>query len=265
MIKRNVSLRISKRRFKRKEAFNPKETLTTINNRYEIQTFSCDEDDVITLRTVMEKKMAAHPDWKGTWLDDHLLRRFLCSFPTVQESEKKLCRYFNWRHEENIDGIDVNDPIMQELLARSPNEILDQFEDRFGRPIMITHTARQTKEANRKEQLYKRAMLHLERMCAKSDEVTPLRSFVIVFNMKNSVLGQTDQGFLQRYVIALRDFYPERVGVALVVNYRPMVRTLWKLLNIFMSKQLRSKFIFCTKDEFNDFVDVDKMPVKLFD
>jgi len=245
---------------------NPEETVTTLNKKYKIQTFSCVESDLDTLRVDMETEMMKRPDWKKEWLDDNLLKRFLCSFRTIEETQKKLCNYFNWRLEENIDNIDVeNDTIMKEMIALGTNEILETFTDRCGRPIMIIHASRQRKEPNRSEYIYKRAIWHLEQMCAKCDQMTPLKNFTLVYNMNNFTTANSDHGFLQRYVQALRDYYPERIGSAVVINYPSIVSALWKVVKIWMPKHLRSRFVFCSKSEFDDFIDTTKMPVNLFE
>jgi len=235
-----------------------------INKKYGIEMYTCAEDEFNALRDVIENKMAATETWKREWLDDHLLRRFLRTFETVEESAAKITDYFNWRHAEAIDDIDVNEPIMAQLMAQGTNEILENFYDRCGRPIMIIHTARQTKEADKSEQIFKRAMWHIEQMCKRCDACA-LRNFTIVFNMNNFTMGNSDYTFLQRYVNALRDFYPERIGAGLVINYPPIVYPVWKVAKFWMNKHLRSRFIFCGKAEFNDFIDVENMPVKLFD
>ena len=237
--------------------------VSTVNQKYGIETFSCGEDDFHNLNTLMENKMADNPEWKAEWMDEHLLRRFLRTFNSVEESAHKICNYFNWRHEEEIDDIDIQHPIMQQLMAQGTNEILDNFYDRCGRPIMIIHTARQTKEADKGEFIFKRAVWHIEQMCKRCDACA-LRTFTIVFNMDNFTAGNSDYTFLQRYVNALRDYYPERIGAALVINYPPLVYPVWKVAQFWMNKHLRSRFIFCGKQEFNDFIDVEAMPVTLF-
>ena len=239
------------------------DNVTAINKKYGIETFSYVEEDLQQLSTRMESEMAKNSTWKREWMDEHMLIRFLRTFKTVEESVVKLTNYFNWRNEEEIDDIDIQHPVMQKLMAQRTNEIPPGFHDRFGRPIMIIYTARQTKEACNTEFIFKRAMWHIEQMCNLCD-ASASRNFTVIFNMDNFTMGNSDYGFLQRYFNALRDYYPDRIGAALVINYPSLVYPLWKVAKYWMNKHLRSRFIFCGKEEFNDFIDVDTMPVKLF-
>ena len=69
----------------------------------------------------------------------------------------------------------------------------------------------------------------------------------------------------QKYFKALKDFYPERVGVALIINYPFLIYPVWQVIKLWLSNRLASKFIFCGRKEFNDFVDESLMPLQLFE
>ena len=234
-----------------------------LNKRYGIESFPYSEDDLALLRSTINTKMAENISWKTEWADDHLMKRFLRTFVTVQETTTKLIQYFEWRLNEGIDDINFDDPVMKDILALGVNLILDDNYDSCGRPIMIIHTARQYKDNERAEQLFKTAIYFIERMCERCDK-TELRQFCVVFDLSNFTMANMDFQFLQRYINCLKDYYPERIGAALVINYPSIIYPLWKVIKLWMNRHLRSKFIFCGEKEFSDFIDITKLSVRLF-
>merc|ERR1711977_523950 len=103
-------------------------------------------------------------------------------------------------------------------------------------------------------------------MCQKCDDNNNESGgkFVIVFNLARWGLANMDLPFLKRYLNTLTNCYSERFGAILVVNSPYGTCTMWKFMKYWVDPSIRSRFIFCGKREFDDFIDREKMPYSLF-
>ena len=226
------------------------------------------QNDLLILKDLMTKKFTNDTcTWKKEWYSDALVCRLLSRYKTVPDTHKKLVQYFDWRHKENIDEISPADPELSAVFDQCSgvNVILEDFRDRQGRPVMIVNTAGQRGNWSLTDKLYKRAMYYIEEMCRRCDETEDSRgTFTLIFNLKNWGYANIDVPFLYCYARTLGNFYMERIGVILVVNYPYGVFPMWSVGKYVLSAQVRQKFVFCGRRELNEYVDVDNMPVKLF-
>lgn len=241
-----------------------RENATNLNIKYGIECFTeYNQDDFSVLKTSIDEKISENEDWKEDWVDDLLLERFLSTSDSVEEANKKLVAYFEWRCSEAIDDINFDDPVMKEIKAYGVNLVFDDVFDTCGRPIMIVYASKQHRETERAEQVFRSAIYFVELMCRKSKN-TELKNFTIVFDLGGFTMSNMDFPFLQRYINCMRDFYPEQIAAALVINYPAIIYPLWKVIKLWMNRNLRSKFVFCGEKEFNDFINIESLPVKLF-
>jgi len=206
--------------------------------------------------------MNKKPEWSKDWLTDGLIRRFLQAFGCVKEATVKITEYFEWRATENVDDINPSDPILKKIIAQHSNIILDDAVDKCGRPIMVIR-ARNHKKNETAAEIFKSAIYYLENLCARCDQ-TELKDFCMVYDLGGFTTENMDFPLAQKYFKALKDYYPERVGVALIINYPFLIHSVWMVIKLWLNKRLRSKFIFCGRKEFNDFVDEDSLPLELF-
>jgi len=243
---------------------NDLKMLDSLNNKYGIvERPELSDEDFLLLKNDMNTLMDENPAWSKDWLSDDLLRRFLRTFETVRETTLKITEYFEWRVVQNVDDINPSDPILKKLLAAHSNIILDDATDRCGRPIMIIR-ARNHKKTETPEEIFKSAIYYLESLCARCDR-TELKEFCMVYDLGGFTSENMDFPLAQKYFKALKDYYPERVGVALIINYPFLIHSVWMVIKLWLTRRLRSKFIFCGREEFNDFVDEASLPLQLFE
>jgi len=235
----------------------------TLNKKYGImQRPDVSEKDRTQLKTEIEQMLTEQPAWSRDWLSDGLYTRFLRAFGTVPEARTKIREYLEWRVSEGVDDINPSDPVLKKLLAQHSNIIIEDATDRCGRPIMVIR-ARNHKKGETAEEMFKSAIYYLEHVCTRSDR-TELGEFCMVYDLGGFTMENMDFPLAQKYFKALKDYYPERVGVALIINYPFLIHSVWVVIKFWLSRRLRSKFIFCGRDEFNHFVDESSLPLQLF-
>ena len=234
-----------------------------LNERYGILPKpQLNEEDLLQLKNDVNLLMNNNPAWSKDWLTDGLFTRFLRAFDSVNEATVKMTEYFEWRVTENVDDINPSDPILKKLLAQHSNIIIDDAVDRCGRPIMVIR-ARNHKKSETAEEIFKSAIYYLENLCLRCDK-TELQDFCMVYDLGGFTMENMDFPLAQKYFKALTDYYAERVGVALIINYPFLIHSVWMVLKLWLSRRVRSKFVFCGREEFNDFVDEAPLPLQLF-
>lgn len=220
------------------------------------------QEDFDLLSKMVSNRMNENPDWDTKWSTDEVLRRFLQTFCTVPETTEKLVQYFDWRSNEKVDEINPYDPAMKRILTGHSNVILDDTFDRCGRPILVIR-ARNHRTDENADDIWKSAVYYLERVCEQSDS-TELKDFCLVFDLGGFTTANMDFPLAQKFFKALKDYYPERVGVVLIINYPFLIHSIWMVIKLWLYQRLRSKFIFCGEKEFDEFVDMSKLPLELF-
>ena len=220
------------------------------------------EDNLVQLKNNVNILMSENPAWSKEWVTNGLCRRFLQTFVSVRDATIKIKEYFEWRLAEKVDYINPCEPAIGGILEQMSNIIIDGAVDRCGRPIMVIKVHNHIK-SEIDEETFKSAIYHLENLCARCDK-TELQDFCMIYDLSGFSIENMDFLFSQKYFKALRDYYPERVGVALIINYPFLIHSVWTVVKLWLSKRLCSKFIFCGRKEFNDFVDETLLPLKLF-
>lgn len=234
-----------------------------LNAKYGIvQLPAYSSEDFEALRKTIGNKINKSPNWDSKWNSDDLLKRFLRTFGTVKDTTEKLIQYFDWRFDEKVDQINPSDPAIKKILSGHSNIVLDGVYDRCGRPIMLIR-AKNHRTDEKAEDIWKSAVYYLEKVCKQSDD-TQLKDFCMVYDLNGFTSANMDFPLAQKYFKALKNYYPERVGVALIINYPFIIHSVWHVVKLWLNQRLRSKFIFCGEKEFNDFVEVDKFPLQLF-
>jgi len=222
------------------------------------------DNDIDAVRENLSAMFSANASWKREWLTgDDMVRRFLKTFPTVVEATEKMVQYFNWRHEESVDDIDPHDPSMEKILAEEGNTVVEGVYDRKGRPILLITPRHHKKNQHPDDLVFKSAVYTLERICQLCD-ATELKNFCMVYNLEGFTKANMDFTLAQKYFKCLLEYYPERVGVGLIINYPVIVHPFWKIVKVWMNKNMRNKFVFCNKKEFKEYVNPEHIPMSLF-
>ena len=235
----------------------------SLATKYGIKCPSNSDEDLETLKCVINSKILEHVNWKKDWGKEQTLIRFLRAFITIDGAIDALVAYFNWRVKYDVDNITEHHSDVKKEDSVGRLQIVKDQMDSCGRPICIGFVRQHDKGHGNYESLFTYMIFQLEYLCKLCDD-SELKNFCIVFDLNGFSMQNMDYRFIQDGLHILKNYYPERLGVALVVNYPWIFYGCWKIIKYMMNDVTRSKILFAGEEEFNDFVDHDALPVTLF-
>ena len=232
--------------------------------KYSIIQLTYKDDDLKALQQHVDNDLQEHPKWKPDWLTQSVLIRYLKAFITVEDAHQALIKYCEWRLEENVDDMRVDDPdIVREMKVQRVIIVRDQ-KDKCHRPIMIALPRNHDKTETNRESLKKSVIFALETLSSLCD-VTIIDNFNVLIDMNGFTLRNMDYEFLKVILWLLQNVYPETLGVCLVVNAPWIFWGCWQIIKYYLNAVTRSKILFMNSHaEMSDFVDVDSLPVSFF-
>uniref|UniRef100_UPI00398E9922 uncharacterized protein isoform X3 n=1 Tax=Pristiophorus japonicus TaxID=55135 RepID=UPI00398E9922 len=149
-------------------------------------------------------------------LNDKAFARFLRAFRSVDQAFNAIIRYLKWRKDFGVDLITVEDPdICSE--QRSGKAVLLEEKDNTGRPILLV-TAKLHHSKDRNRQGLMKFIVYLLESAGKMCDDDVCDNFCIVFDMKDFSMNSMDYQFVKNLIWLLSNYYPERLGIWLIVN-----------------------------------------------
>jgi len=235
-----------------------------LQNKYHIVETKYSESDLTELEEKVRSLFDENADWNEKWMNKDNMTLFLRFYGSVKKALSHFESYCSWRHVEKIDEISIEDQGLQKELQVGRCTIIETMTDKCGRPVVIVnirvHNKNETNAKTIDTFLYYTMEL-ISRMSAKNIH----QSYLCVFDLKGFSLQNMDYKLAKQIIFVLQNYYVERLGTALFINYPWIFHGCWKLIRVLLSETTKSKFIFASKEETNDFVDLEKLPVKLFE
>ena len=236
--------------------------------KYTIKRPSYSEDDFKDLRICIDDKLKTK-DWKEQWVTDETLVRFLKAFQTVEDTIAGIEDFCEWRIKDNVDVTGAlkleEDEDLKREKAFGRDVTFEDFFDRCGRPIMLVTASNHDRHHGNYESLFKYIIWLLENISQMADQKSYDQKLCIVFNLKGFGMRSMDFKYVKNFLHFLRYYYPERIAQCFIINYPWMFLGCWSIIKHWMNDVTRSKFIFAAYDQLNDFIDLEKMPARVFE
>jgi len=194
----------------------------------------------------------------GIYLDDILLRFLRATQWNVDQALERCKTTLDWRRNFQETGVAT--------VKRS--ECQDQLDtgimffcgtDRFGHPlayvrVRLYNPKKFDQAAIRRVTVWSfeagRAMLR-----------PPVQMASLVFDMTGFGLSNMDYDYTKFLIATFRDFYPESLGVALVVNAPFIFKGCWKLIKGWLDPNTVSKIHFVSKKEMTKYIPLSQLHV----
>ncbi|KAK3166388.1 hypothetical protein QOZ80_1AG0045130 [Eleusine coracana subsp. coracana] len=191
---------------------------------------------VTQLRTVVEAQ-----DPQAKEVDNLTLRRFLRARDhNVDKASAMLLKFIRWRMEVAPDGFVPEERVRRELAY---DKVCMGGVDRTGRPIVVAFPTRHF-PANRDMAEFKSFVIYIfEKICARMPRGQ--ERFLCIVDLKG--WGWYANCDVRAYIAAIeimQNYYPERLGKALMINVPYMFMKAWKLVYPFIDNKTRDKFVF---------------------
>ncbi|XP_057296078.1 uncharacterized protein LOC130625015 [Hydractinia symbiolongicarpus] len=237
-------------------------TKQELDEKYNIKRPQYDEEDLIKLQRLVITEQKTQIDWQDLWLEESVLIRFLKAFLTVEDAFTAIQKYCDWRIKYGVENISPHEDCILRETAVGRDLYFKGVEDKCGRPIVVMYPYLHDAYHGDYDSIYRYIVFKLEQMCAVCD-INGSRSFCIICDLKGFSMRNMDYQCIKKIVWFMKNCYPERLGVCLVINYPWLFYGCYEIIKHWLNEVTRSKILFCGAKELQDFIDVKNFPVPL--
>ncbi|KAJ3669418.1 hypothetical protein LUZ60_011368 [Juncus effusus] len=171
-------------------------------------------------------------------LDDMTIRRFLHARNlNVEKASAMLLKYLKWRKEAVPNGFIGDSEVKNEL---AQNKFFTQGLDNSGRPVAILLASKHFKgEINE----YKRYSVYcLDKICSRMP--SGQEKFLCIADLQGLRYSNCDMRGVLAGLDIMQNYYPERLGKALLIHVPHIFMKIWKLISPFIDNKTKQKFVF---------------------
>ena len=191
----------------------------------------------------------------------------------------RLRRMLKWRasHSYGLEDVlvrDINEttPGVEAQIRTGKCYILSK-PDKQGRPIILVHVRRHDPSKQSRDELTCFGVHILERgterlqAAGKPCEIegqtsaSGVSEFCIIFNLEGTAVANIDLNAAKRIVYMLTNFYPERMGVCLLVGAPIIFMAAWQVIKPWLAPSTQDKIKFCNSAELATWVDDEARPL----
>nr|XP_014350984.1 PREDICTED: CRAL-TRIO domain-containing protein C589.09, mitochondrial-like isoform X2 [Latimeria chalumnae] len=196
-------------------------------------------------------------------VNEKALSRFLRAYGSVEKAYAGLDNYLKWRLDFGVDFISDKQPEILNELKSGKATLLDE-KDYNSRPIILV-TPRLHSSRNRNADSLTKFIVYLLESAAVRCNEEVCDNFCILFDMKGFSIHSIDYQFTKNMIWLLTNYYPERLGVWLIVNPPIFFSTCWIIMRNWLDEITAKKVVFVTSEnQLKEYLPLDILPRKLF-
>jgi len=165
-----------------------------------------------------------------------------------------LITSLRWRKENKIRAIvykDVHDEIIK-------NKVLIPGYDKQRRLICYVLVKLHFPGSSDKKKMQDLVLYMMEKCRHKIDPVA--ETFNLVFDLSDFSLYNMDYDLVRYLIKIFSDYYPETLGVSLVVNSPWLFKGCWQIVKPWMDTNTTNKVVFVTNDQLRGYIDEEFIP-----
>nr|CAB3475303.1 unnamed protein product [Digitaria exilis] len=192
------------------------------------------------LKVAELRAMVEAQDPQAKEVDNLTLRRFLRARDhNVGKAAAMFLKFLQWRREAVPDGFVPEEKVRREL---SHDKACMGGVDRSGRPILVGFPARHY-SANRDMEEFKSFVVYFfDKICARIPRGQ--EKFLCIVDLKGWGYSNCDIRAYIASIEIMQNYYPERLGKALLINVPYIFMKAWKMIYPFIDNNTRDKFVF---------------------
>jgi len=180
-------------------------------------------------------------------LNDLALWRFIRAWQDEDAAYTAIQKYRKWRRSYQVDRISADDPdiIAEEKTGKAR---LLPSRDVKGRPVLVVSARKHDAYARDLDRVTRYLVYKLEEACKMCDE-SVIDNLCIVFDLKDFAMANMDYQFVKNLIWLLSKYYPERLGVCLIINAPMIFYGCWAVIRVWMNDVTASKVTFISNDK----------------
>ncbi|CAF3517266.1 unnamed protein product [Rotaria socialis] len=201
-------------------------------------SFSLDNPDVVLLRFLRARK----------WNIDLAL--------------EQLIETLEWRTKSNLEQLIANGESQLHYGEILTGKAFYVGYDKVGRPINYVSTKDHIKGQFPPEATEKYTILAME--VGRKLLHSPVESVTIILDMSGFSMRNMDYQHAQFLVNLLQNYYPESLGIALIVNAPKLFYGCWHIIKSWLDPVVRNKIHFLNNlDDLTEYIDLSNLPKRL--
>lgn len=187
----------------------------------------------------------------------------LCRFAKARAYEPKatiemLTNYFTWRDEYKPENIEPSQIISE--IAKQKATFYGY--DKFDRPVLVAWAVRHIPKESDVEVFMRFIIYIIESAIAHMK--APVYQFTAILDLKDWGTSNFDMTTTKVAAHMLQAFYPERMGVVMLVNTPWILKKFWSFINPLLDERTRKKIRFLDNvGQIQEFVSAEALPRSL--
>lgn len=190
---------------------------------------------------------------------DSILLRFLRARKwNYERALDMLCSAIKWRVEYDVQGIFERGEDALPAWMNTSGVVFFHRIDLKQRPVILINSRFYDKSASPVEENKKQAIYIME--LAKNYFVTPESGTVnVVMDLGNFAMSNFDMGFTKFMISVLEAYYPESLGIVLIMNAPMLFNGIWKLVKPLLDPVVAAKVVFATPADMPKYIDKESL------
>jgi len=192
-------------------------------------------------------------------LDNLLLRFIVARKGKVNDALKMLLNALIWRVTYDIEGLCLKGERIIDEEEFSCGKVYFYKYDKKGRFVTYIHVSKHIKDVRPQIETEKMTILSMETVRLILNKENP--TACMVFDMSGFSMQNMDYGFIRFLLNCFQNYYPEMLGVALIVGAPWIFHGCWKIIKQLLDPIVAKKVQFLKdKSEIKDYIDESEIP-----
>jgi len=192
-------------------------------------------------------------------LDALLLRFIVARKGKVNDALKMLLNSLIWRVTYDIEGLCKKGESIIDESEFSCGKVYFYKYDKEGRFVTYIHVSKHIKDERPQVETEKMTILSMETVRLILNKETP--TACMVFDMNGFSMQNMDYGFIRFLLNCFQNYYPEMLGVALIVGAPWIFHGCWKIIKQLLDPVVANKVQFLKdKSEIKNYIDESEIP-----
>jgi hypothetical protein len=261
---RSTSVNATQKKSGKKEITSEPESLT----EEEAALFNSKEEEVIDANAVinLDSKEFKQKLWECLFwsagiegLDTLLLRFIVARKGKVTDALKMLLNALIWRVTYDIENLCKKGERIIAQEEFSCGKVYFYKYDKEGRFVTYIHVSKHIKDVRPKIETEKMTILSMETVRLILNRENP--TACMVFDMSGFSMQNMDYGFIRFLLNCFQNYYPEMLGVALIVGAPWIFHGCWKIIKQLLDPVVANKVQFIKdKSEIKNYIDESEIP-----
>jgi len=192
-------------------------------------------------------------------LDTLLLRFIVARKGKVNDALKMLLNALIWRVTYDIEGLCKQGERIIAEEEFSCGKVYFYKYDKEGRFVTYIHVSKHIKDVRPQIETEKMTILSMETVRLILNKENP--TACMVFDMNGFSMQNMDYGFIRFLLNCFQNYYPEMLGVALIVGAPWIFHGCWKIIKQLLDPVVANKVQFIKdKSEIKNYIDESEIP-----